>query len=95
MQGKKTHLVLSRRVGEEIEIDTGEETILLTVESIKRRQVRLSFHASPCVEIWSPEVVDKQTERRRSAEVDLPSITSLGRIRQSVFAPGGDEDGFC
>ena len=52
---KMTALVLTRKIGEQVEISLGDQTIVLTVKRIDRNQVRILFEAPKEVKIERPE----------------------------------------
>lgn len=60
MDVQNTRLVLSRKAGQSIEIQGEKETVIVTVEAIAGRQVRLSFEAPKCIGIWRQEILDDE-----------------------------------
>jgi carbon storage regulator len=60
-------LVLSRRAGERIMIDTGRERITITLIEVRDNgQVRLGIEAPRAVEINREEVLEREKEGRHA-----------------------------
>ncbi len=55
-----TSLTLSRQLDESIVLFWGEEQVVITVEKLTSKEVRLNFEAPKEVEIWRDELLEDE-----------------------------------
>ena len=58
-------LILSREIGEQIEVDG---PCVITFAELRGNQIRLGFEADRSVNIWRRELLEESRESRKSVE---------------------------